>query len=88
MVGYCRLRILDGKAKLERFAVYPQYRGKGIGKGLVRFLIEYCLEMGYTQQYLNAQVRVQKFYENLGFKSRGNRFMEAGIEHTTMDYQG
>lgn len=86
VVGYCRLRVVEGKAKHERYAVYEQFRGTGVGKQLVLFLIQYCKDKGYEKQYLNAQVVAQGFYEKLGFRARGNRFMEAGIVHTTMDF--
>ncbi len=86
VAGYCRLRMLDGKAKLERFAVYEEYRGKGFGKQLVKFLLDLCLDRGYSDIYLNAQVRAQGFYEALGFTACGEHFMEAGIVHVKMEY--
>ncbi len=86
IVGYCRLRMIGRKAKMERFAVYKEWRGRGIGKALVIHLLSLCEEQGIKEKYLNAQTRVKGFYEKLGFKQKGELFFEAGIEHIAMDY--
>ena len=88
VVGYCRLRVLESKAKLERFAVYEQWRGRSIGDALVRHLLAVARERGIEQKYLYSQVSAKRFYEKLGFVARGELFMEAGIEHVHMYYDG
>jgi predicted GNAT family N-acyltransferase len=65
--------------KLERFAVIKQYRGYGVGKALVLFILE---ELKMEESiYLHAQESVIKFYTKLGFKIVGDRFFEADIPH-------
>jgi len=86
VVGYCRLRMVEEKAKLERFAVYEAHRGQGIGEALVKFLLNTLENREVNETYLNAQIQLKGWYETLGFKARGSLFFEAGIEHIAMYY--
>lgn len=87
VVGYCRLRMVGRKAKMERFAVYEQWRGQGVGRLLVKHLLALLEERKIADKYLHAQVRVKRFYKQLGFKERGDLFWEAGIEHVAMYHE-
>lgn len=72
-------------AKIGRVAVSQEARGKGIGSRLMEHCIEYITEqMSVTEIRLDAQLRAVKFYEALGFKSYGEIFDDAGIEHIAM----
>ncbi len=80
-IGTGRL-LADGK--IGRLAVLKDYRGKGIGKSLLKSLIEFGQEQGIERFYLHAQTTAIGFYESLGFKTKGPVFNEAGIEHIKM----
>lgn len=79
-----RLRCLPDYAKLERIAVRAPYRGRGIGSEITRFLVRLARERGYSTFRMNAQANLEEFYGRLGFRSVGEIFMEAGIEHLSM----
>jgi predicted GNAT family N-acyltransferase len=81
-VGTARWRLTDEGMKLERFAVLKEYRGKGVGKALVKYILNELEDEGKI--YLNAQESVIHFYERLGFQVRGDQFYEAGIPHKKM----
>lgn len=85
-VGTCRYRNTEKGIKLERFAVLKDYRGLGVGDALLNA----CLEQVDKSQtiYLHSQIQVVDFYAKFGFKKRGPRFSEAGIEHYVMVYNG
>ena len=83
-VGTARWRETDQGFKLERFAVPLQWRGKGIGKALVEFVLRQVDTSAYT--YLNSQVIAIGFYETMGFKAQGEIFYEADIPHRKMVY--
>lgn len=84
-VGTLRIRRLDSEsAKIERLAVLPEARGKGIGKALMKQALREIEEQGFHQAVLNAQVYIQSLYETLGFEVVGDRFQEAGILHVKM----
>jgi len=82
-----RWRFTEKGVKLERFAVLPAHRGKGVGK----YLIEGVLTDIATHPqsvgkllYLHAQVHVIGLYEKCGFAITGEPFYEAGIKHMKM----
>lgn len=83
-VGTARIRFRGNEARIERLAVLERYRGMGIGKRTLKYVIDYCRRKRVTEVVLHAQYYAKDFYEKLGFKARGKRFMEAGIEHVEM----
>ncbi|UCE18774.1 MAG: GNAT family N-acetyltransferase [Gemmatimonadota bacterium] len=84
IVGTARFRWVRDEIKIERIAVKKKYRGRGIGKELVRQALRYIEEKHPKGVYLHAQTVAEEFYRKLGFESVGERFMEAGIEHIKM----
>jgi len=83
-VATARMYITGGWLKLERIAVRKAWRSRKIGSRLVNFMIKTGNDMGIFRYKLNSQVSNIKFYEQLGFKTKGKVFMEAGIEHILM----
>ncbi len=81
-VGTARWRFTAGGAKMERFAVLNEYRGKGVGEALVKYTLNKLKDNDLV--YLNAQESVIKFYEKYGFEVVGDRFYEANIPHKKM----
>jgi len=80
-----RLRLLDGgAAKLERIAVRPRWRGRGLAHAVVRFLLDEAARRGATRLKLHAQVYLEDFYAGYGFVRRGDVFDECGIDHILM----
>ena len=58
-------------AYLQDLVVLPQYRGKGIGKKLVEFLLDNCLSRGILWIALISEPGQDSFYLSLGFKPLG-----------------
>ena len=80
-----RLRILaDGTAKVERIAVRPAWRGQGYARAVVRYLLDHARGRGAQRFVMHAQLYLQKFYEDFGFRREGHVFVECGIDHITM----
>lgn len=82
--GAARWRKTDNGYKLERFAVLKEFRGKKIGQALVVAILN---DIPATAEYiyLNAQTTAVDFYAKLGFKTVGDQFEEAGIQHFKME---
>ena len=85
--GTSRYRKTEKGIKLERFAVYAEYRARGLGKCLLESMIDHI--RNYEQDpelllYLHAQMEAMPLYARRGFKETGEKFMEAGIEHIEM----
>ncbi|MBD2464010.1 GNAT family N-acetyltransferase [Oscillatoria sp. FACHB-1407] len=84
-IGTARIRYLsDSLAKIERVAVIPAYRGRGIGKQIMDCAIAFLNHQKIPEIKINAQVHAKTFYEKLGFQQYGEEFDEAGIPHIEM----
>ena len=90
IVGFitCR-RENESKAELTYIAVHPAFRGKGVGKKLVRTLENSLRERGYKYLWLVTQPMAKPFYENIGYKvfriiyRLGLEILDKTIEKTT-----
>ena len=83
-VGTARVLLHRASAKIGRMAVLKSYRGRGVGKKLLKRAAETAKKRGVTTIYLHAQVSVIGFYQRLGFRCAGPIFNEAGIAHRKM----
>lgn len=71
--------------RLRQLAVYEKFRGCGAGKDLVLFFEKYAAEHGYKKIILQARVTVRAFYEKLGYRAKGDEFIEKTIPHIEME---
>jgi len=85
VVGTCRMLFADGVARLGRMAVEPELRGRGTGAELLDAAERLALARGAHTVRLHAQTGALSLYERAGYEPRGERFMEEGIEHLTME---
>ncbi|MCI0811103.1 MAG: GNAT family N-acetyltransferase [Chloroflexi bacterium] len=74
----------DTAARIGRMAVDLQWRRKGIGGRLLKFLEEEATAQGVSTYVLNAQEYVKDFYAAHGYIERGLPFMEVDIPHVIM----
>jgi len=82
-VGTARL-LADGH--IGRMAVLRDWRGCGIGSGLLGALLEQARSLRMPQVVLYAQTHALPFYARHGFVAEGAVFVEAGIPHQVMLY--
>jgi predicted GNAT family N-acyltransferase len=80
-VGTGRL-LPDGH--IGRMAVLKEWRGRGIGRGILRALVERARSRGEREVILAAQVQALGFYAAEGFEPEGPVYEEAGIDHQSM----
>ncbi|HNY10535.1 MAG TPA: GNAT family N-acetyltransferase [Candidatus Wallbacteria bacterium] len=71
-------------AKIGRIAVMPEFRKRGIGSAVVKYLIWLSKKKGASKICLHAQCYIKHMYEKFGFKAHGDVFDEAGIDHIEM----
>jgi len=89
--GTARWRRTSKGIKLERFAVRKAFRGKGVGKALVKAVLDdvFSLQPEPIESiYLHAQVTAMPLYESFGFKAVGPMFDECTIQHCKMVLPG
>lgn len=86
-VGTARLREYKNFAKFERIATLKEFRGKGIGKKIVKHMLHFS-QSKYPQltPMMHAQESAISFYIKLGWAPEGQAFIEAGIPHQTLVY--
>ncbi|RFA37082.1 GNAT family N-acetyltransferase [Virgibacillus dokdonensis] len=83
-IATSRLRFVESYGKLERICVLKEYRGKSIGKQLIHRMEQAILENDFQKAKLNGQTHAEKFYQQLGYETVSNEFLDAGIPHVTM----
>ena len=69
---------------IGRIAVKKTYRGKGIGKMIMKSLIDKAIKMQFTEVWLSSQYYAKDFYKKLGFIEIGDIYKEADIDHIKM----
>jgi len=71
--------------KIQRVAVIGQARGTGLGRELMRAVLDHARNSAFTGAVLDAQIAVVGFYERLGFCAEGPEFDDGtGILHRHM----
>lgn len=75
---------VDREGHIGRVAVLESWRGRGVGTSLMKSAMECCATLGLEEALLNSQTSAIDFYLKLGFKTRGEEFVEAGIPHVAM----
>ncbi|MDY6451557.1 GNAT family N-acetyltransferase [Acinetobacter faecalis] len=77
-------RLLQNNS-IGRVAVLSSHRGLGIGKLLMLEIIQVAKNQGRNQIHLSAQEHAIPFYNGLGFKQKGEFYLDCGIPHIDMD---
>jgi len=71
MAVYC---VISGrKGWIEDVVVDNAYRGQGIGRKLIEYLLKYSSDMNLTEVLLfteSHRIAARKLYENLGFRTK------------------
>jgi putative N-acetyltransferase (TIGR04045 family) len=86
--GAVRLYPLDPSGELwkgDRLAVLPQHRACHLGARLVRFAVATAGERGGRRMIAHIQLPNVRFFEHLGWRSRGRPEFFHGIEHQLME---
>ena len=84
-VGTARIREINTTtAKIERLAILPEARRKGIGKKLMQSALQVIDRQQKTTAIVHAQAYISQLYRQLGFEIVGEQFSEAGIAHVKM----
>lgn len=86
-VGTVRWRMYNNHtAKIERMAIIKQYRNKGIGKKIIRSVIEDIQKNpDINAVKVSSQSSAISFYNNFGFVIDGKEYLDGGnIPHNDM----
>ena len=85
-IATCRVYFDEEKKAwfVGRIAVIQPWRKNKIGSRIVKCAIRYVEQIGAPELYLSAQVRVQGFYEQLGFQVVGESYLDEEVPHVLM----
>lgn len=86
-VAVCRV-FRDGESDvyiLGRFAVIKEYRGRGIGRELLREAETYVASVGGKRLMLHSQYHARGFYESCGYAVKGVVEYEQGEPHIWLE---
>lgn len=87
IVSTVRFReISKGEIKIERMATKKEFRGKGIGAGLLKYIIKEIMKLKPGRVWLRSQAISQKFYEKYGFNAVSKPYEIFGAMHIDMEY--
>lgn len=85
--AYARYFAEDGKATFGRVVVSPDYRKQGMGRELIRHVLQGIKEHdGDREILIHAQYYIRHFYAEFGFQEHGQTFMEADRKHIMMTH--
>ena len=86
MLGCCML--VEEKpdiVRLRQMAVLNDLQGKGIGRALMNFAENIARDRGYKIVRMHARNNSIGFYEKVGYKIKGDEFIEVTIPHYVME---
>ena len=71
--------------RLRQMAVLNDLQGKGIGRALMNFAENIARDRGYKIIRMHARNNAVGFYEKVGYKIKGDEFIEITIPHYVME---
>ena len=86
MLGCCMLvEEQPDIVRLRQMAVLNDLQGKGIGRALMNFAENIARDRGYKTIRMHARNNSVGFYEKVGYKVKGDQFIEITIPHYVME---
>lgn len=86
MLGCCMLvEEQPDIVRLRQMAVLNDLQGKGIGRALMNFAENIARDRGYKIIRMHARNNSVGFYEKVGYKIKGDQFIEITIPHYVME---
>lgn len=85
VIATCRVKhISSNTIQIGRFAVDMRVRNIGIGSRFLRQVENYYYDLKVESIFVHAQISAMNFYQSLGYKTQGQPYLEANIEHINM----
>lgn len=83
-IGVARIRKNSEYIIIERVGILQEYRKNGAGFFLMQGIIDYCKNNNFSKIVLSSQEHAVNFYNKFGFKTIGEKYMDANIPHLKM----
>ena len=85
VIGSVRLRQVEGYIKLERMAIYEEFRQKKFGHDAISQIIDYYKNKPFTKIILDSIYDIRNFYKKCGFVEVGKIFDRVDLPHIRME---
>ena len=82
--GTGRIYQEKGQWHAGRICVMENYRGKGLGRELLKQMEEKIRELGGTSVEISAQIQAKGFYARSGYKEQGDVYNDEFCPHIRM----
>ncbi len=79
-VATCRFfEMEEGRVKIGRVVVLPEYRGRGLGSDVIREAEKWIAELGYRLAEIDSRTEAVGFYSKLGYRRAGGDVIRSGV---------
>ena len=85
VIGSVRLRQVEGYIKLERMAIYEEFRQKNFGHDAISQIVNYYKNKPFTKIILDSIYDIRNFYKKCGFVEVGKIFDRVDLPHIRME---
>ena len=85
VIGSVRLIQVENSVKLERMAIYTEYRQHNFGYDAIKQIINHYKEKSTEKIILDSIYDIRNFYKKCGFTEVGKVFDRVGLPHITME---
>lgn len=72
VLGYAGMHVICGEGYIANIAVFPEHRGKGAAKALIKSLERFCTEF-LTLEVRASNTAARSLYQAMGFVEAGTR---------------
>ena len=86
-IATARIFQQDDKWMIGRVCVIPPYRKHGVGRIAVEECEKQIQVLGGHSSHLSAQLRIQGFYESMGYHAEGEPYLDEFCPHIAMSKQ-
>ena len=85
IIGSVRIRQVEDCIKLERMAIYEEFRWKNFGYDAISQIINYYKNKSFTKIILDSIYDIRNFYKKCGFVEVGKIFDRVDLPHIRME---
>jgi len=85
IIGSVRLRQIENYIKLERMAIYSEFRLQNFGYDAIIQIINHYKGKKIEKIVLDSIYDIRNFYKKCGFNEIGKMFDRVGLPHITME---